>query len=321
MTGDRRVCLRDSGHRVRFALLSNAPVVSRLWQQESVVPFVSWKALFQMHTALDTAVNRLLVTDFYRSFVRFRIDLNVTQPRTVSQPPPFTLNNARFPLECVCRITTGLGAAARTIEYVLGASCKAEQVHVRENIWHDPAADMCLIASMDEFLVVKSWDRNNRGVMLSPPTLGPQPERQAGKCSEAFTDMNIELRQASGQLLTTTEEIVAAVLTNRPLVSQTEFSLSDGSQVFLEYPVKVINASEREMFYQVDTGPVLVPDATASDGKTAISCLRLAFMAHNTLGCTEMLLNVPTEIAPGVSVNHYSKVMKLNAINRMFVVT
>ena len=289
-------------------------------RRNPVVQFNSRKAIFQMNTALETAVNRVFVTDFYRSFVRFRIDLNITQPRTISQPPPFTLNNARFPLECVCRISSGAGAAAKTIEYVLGASCKAEQVHVHENIWHDPAADMCLIAGGNEFLVIKSWDRNNRGVMLSPPTLGPQPERQAGKCAEAFTDMNIDLRGASGQLLTTTEEIVTAVLTNRPLVSQSEFSLSDGSHVFLEYPVKVINASEREMFYQVDTGPILVPDATAFDGTNAISALRLAFMAHNTLGCTEMLLNIPTEIAPGLSVNHYSKVMKINAINRMIAV-
>ena len=110
------------------------------------------------------------------------------------------------------------------------------------------------------------------------------------------------------------------MLTNRPLVSQTEFSLADGSHVFLEYPVKVINASEREMFYQVDTGPIVVPDPTAFDGTHAISALRLAFIAHNTLDCTELLLNIPTEIAPGLSVNHYSKVMKLEAINRLIAV-
>ena len=273
-----------------------------------------------MNTYRDNADNRFLVTDFYRSFVRFRIDLKTTQPRTISQQPPFTLNNARFPLECVCRITKRVGAVTETIEYVLGASCKAEQVYVRENIWHDPAADMCLIASVDEFLVIKSWDRNNRGVLLSPPTLGPQPERQAGKCAEAFTNMNLDLLETSGLLLSTTEDIVAAVLTNRPLVSQTEFSLADGSHVFLEYPVKVINASEREMFYQVDTGPIVVPDPTAFDGTHAISALRLAFIAHNPLDCTELLLNIPTEIAPGLSVNHYSKVMKLEAINRLIAV-
>lgn len=285
-----------------------------------MVPFETPKAHIQMNTALDNTVNPVPVTDFYRSFMRFRIDLNITQPKTVSQPPPFTLNNARFPLECVCRITRGgsnATVAKTTVEYVLGASCKAEQVHVEENIWHDPPADMCLIASMDEFLVVKSWDRNNRGVMLSPPTLGPQPERQAGKCSDAFTDLKIDLCKTLGHLLQTTEDIVNAVLNNRPLVSQTEFSLPDGTRVFIEYPVKVINASEREMFYQVDTGPILVPDTSAFDGTHAISALRLAFIAHNTLGCTELLLNVPTPIDNGVSVNHYSQVMKVNAINRL----
>ena len=274
-----------------------------------------------MNDALVNAANSVSVTDFYRSFLRFRIDLNVTQPKTVSQPPPFTLNNAHFQLECVCRvIPSGANStvANTTIEYVLGASCKAEQVHVKENIWHDPPADMCLIASTDEFLVIKSWDRNNRGVMLNPPTLGLQPERQAGKCSDAFTDMKIDLRETSAYLLETTKDIVNAVLNNRPLISQTEFSLPDGTHVCIEYPVKVINASEREMFYQVDTGPVLVPEMSAFDGLHAISALRLAFIAHNTLGCTELLLNVPTPIGQDFSVNHYSRVLKLNAVNRMF---
>lgn len=259
----------------------------------------------------------MLVTDFTKSFVRIRIDLKKTRPRTISQPPPFTLNNARFPLECLCRITRDDGSAARSVDYVLAAACKAEQVHVRENIWHDPAADMCLVASSDEFLIVKSWDRNNRGVMLSPPTLGEQPERQSGKWMDAFTDLRIDRKELTGQLLTSTEEIVNAVLGNRPLISQTEYWTPDGSHVFLEYPVKVINVSERDMFYQVDTGPVLVPDSAAFDGTHGISVLRLAFIAHNTLGCTELLVNVPTPIGQGLSVNHYSKVLKVSATNRL----
>jgi hypothetical protein len=84
--------------------------------------------------------------------------------------------------------------------------------------------------------------------------------------------------------------------------------------------VKVINASEREMFYQVDTGPVLVPDATAFDGTHRISELRLAFIAHNTLGCTELLLNVPTPIGRGISANHYSRSLAVDAVNRMIAV-
>lgn len=262
----------------------------------------------------------MLVTDFARSFVRFRIDLKQTQPKTISQPPPFTLNNARFPLECRCRVTRGDGLESKSVDYVLGASCKAEQVHVRENIWHEPAADMCLVASLDEFLVIKSWDRNDRGVKLSPPTLGVQPERQAGKVADAFTDLRKDFREAPGKLLTSTEEIVTAVLDSRPLVSTSEFTTADGVRVLLEYPVKVINVSEREMFYQVDTGPLIVPDAVAFDGVHDISALRLAFLAHNSLGATELLLNVPTPIGPGLSVNHYSKVLKVTAQNRVIAI-
>ncbi len=46
------------------------------------------------------------------------------------------------------------------------------------------------------------------------------------------------------------------------------------------------------MFYQVETGPVLALDATAFDETHGSSALRLAFIAHNSLGCTELLLNI-----------------------------
>jgi hypothetical protein len=256
--------------------------------------------------------------DFARSFVTFRIDLKKKAPITVSRQPPFTLNNARLQLECRCRLTPP--GAPDAVEYVLSASCKAEQVHVKEDIWHEPAADMCILVSRDEFLVNKSWDRNNRGVMLDPPTLGPQPERQVGKNAEAFDQLRIAVRETQGKILRTTEEIVEAGLQGRPIVSRTEFSTSDGTHVWLEYPIKTINVSERENFYQVDTGPVLVPDAESHDGKHAISVLRLAFVAHNTLGCTEFLVNVPTPVGEGISVNHYSRVMKVKAANTMIEV-
>lgn len=261
----------------------------------------------------------LPVTDFSRSFLTFRMDLTITRPRTVSQPPPFTLNNARFPIECVCRIQHAESPGVAQ-EYVLGASCKAEQVNVSENIWHEPPADMCLIASREEFLVIKSWDRNNRGVMLCPAELGPQPERQAGLVSDAFTQLHIDCRPVEGRLLNTPEDVVSAILGNLPLVSLSRIAQPDGSLIELEYPVKVVNAGEREMFYQLDTGPVLFPDDSAFDGTLQISRLRLAFIAHNNSGCTELLLNVPTPIGSGFSVNHYSRPVRVRAENTLFAI-
>ena len=36
--------------------------------------------------------------------------------------------------------------------------------------------------------------------------------------------------------------------------------LSDGREVLLEYPVKTCNFGPREIYYQVDTGPILIPN-------------------------------------------------------------
>ena len=35
----------------------------------------------------------------------------------------------------------------------------------------------------------------------------------------------------------------------------------------VEYPVKTMNANERDMVYQTDTGPVLLPDLSAETEK------------------------------------------------------
>ena len=45
--------------------------------------------------------------------------------------------------------------------------------------------------------------------------------------------------------------------------------------------------------------------------------LRLAFVAHNSSGCTEFLVNVPTPVGQGIHVNHYSKVLKVKATNSL----
>src|SRR5262245_10849421 len=119
------------------------------------------------------------VCDFSRSFVTFRLDLQKKRPTTVCREPPFTLKHARLQLECRLWFRPS-GAAGEPVEYVLSAACKTEQVNVPQDIWHDPNADMCMVASPDEFLVLKSWDRNNKGVMLWPPSLGEQSERQVG---------------------------------------------------------------------------------------------------------------------------------------------
>lgn len=254
------------------------------------------------------------VCDYGRSFLTFRIDMTKMRPVTVSQDTPFTVNNARLQLDCRCRVTPSNGKAR---QFVLTASCKGEQVNVRKGMWHEPSADMCMAADQQEFLVLKSWDRNNKGVKLYPASLGEQPERQVGGVADAFDRLQIRLAWANGRPLRSTQQIIDSVMAGRAIVGRTEFELRDGARVMVEYPIKTINVSERDRYYQVDTGPILLPELGCAKSAGPIAGLQRAFIAHNAADYAEVIINVPTPLTRSISVNHYSRVVGLKVRNRL----
>ena len=251
-------------------------------------------------------MNTLPVCDFSRSYHVWRIDLASRPMVTVSQKQPFTINQVRVPLECRCTLDG--------TEFVLGTACKTEKVNVERDIWMVPNADFHPIASETEYLRIKSWDCCDKGIMLDPPSRGPQPERGTGKAEEAFVFQRIEVRTVEARELTTTDEIVEAAMGSSPLVAQTEFRIDGGTEVVLEYPVKTINFSDKDGFYQVDTGPVLFPKTSGIDG------LHLAYIAHNAPGWAEFLVNEPTPLTGEISVNHYSRPVRVDARIRMYAI-
>jgi len=261
--------------------------------------------------------NAVQVCDFSRSFLRWRVDTLKKPPITVSRPLPMTLNNVRMPLDCRT-IITDERTGWRT-EIALGASCKAEQVWVDSDVWHDPNADMCMWGSNDQFVVCKQWDRLDKGVMLSPPTLGPQPVKHLGSTAEAFDSFSLAIKVIPGRELTEIDDILEALYSEHPMVSQTEYR-SHGYHVLLEYPVMDVNFSERERYYQVDTGPVLLPDFENTSEPLLQGCC-LAFVAHNVPEWAEFIVNVPTPLTDGIKVHHFSKSVRIeDTINRMIVV-
>ena len=255
------------------------------------------------------------IPDLLRSFLTFRIDLTKQAAITVSHKPPFTLNNARIQLESRCLIHDRQTGA--TTEYVLGAACKTERVGVERDIWTDPNADFCPILSTDEFLNLKSWDKNDKGVMLYPPSLGPQPERQLGKVADAFDRVKINVRMVAGELLQTTAEIVQATLADELLVGRIEFTALDRYAVTIDFPIKTMNASERDQIYQTDTGPILFPDFSGQF-TNPIETFHLAYVAYNCPDWAEFILRTPTPLTEAISVNHYSKTVRLATQNSVF---
>ena len=113
--------------------------------------------------------------------------------------------------------------------------------------------------------------------------------------------------------MTSAGEIVGAVLDNRLINARTEIE-SDRYTAVIEYPVKTINANERDYIYQPDTGPVLFPDLNM-DPDDLIGSFDVAFVAFNTPHWAEFIVRVPTPVSDEIEVHHYSRSIRLDARN------
>jgi hypothetical protein len=203
--------------------------------------------------------------------------------------------------------------------FSLGASCKTERVGVERDIWTEPNSDFIPIMSDTQMLGVKTYPTAHMEVPLHPPSRGSQPERQLVDIAEAFEYARTDLAFAEGELLADPTEVVEAVLGNRILVGRTAYE-DERYRVRLEYPIKTVNANERDGFFQPDTGPVLLPDLSREPADL-IAGLELAYIAFNKPDWAEFLVRGPTTAAPGVEVYHYSHRMRVDCVNEVAVVS
>jgi len=254
------------------------------------------------------------VCDFARSFLRFSIDFAKKKPTTVSHTTPTTLNNVRMPLECLATVKEG----GQNRQFGLGASCKTERVFVDRDIWLVPNGDMCAIAGEGQFLVVTRYDRANKGVMLHPPSLGEKPDRQCVDPAQALDSLSLDIRRREAERLDSIAATIDALRSDREVVSRTDYRV-DQTEISIEYPVKVVNFSERHHYYQVDTGPVLYfGDPT---GPRLIERLHLAYIAHLGRDWAEFLVTQPTPLENlPVSVHHFSASRRVSATNSLWLI-
>ncbi len=228
--------------------------------------------------------------DFSRSFVTF-----VTKGRA---------NNARIQVECCCRLTA---PDRGPLDFLLVASCKAEDTYAEDDLFRVPNYDFCGIFSSGDYQIIRTHETAALG------------GKETGIAAERFEDVLIDCVIAPARQCPTPHEIVAATLANQPLVARTELRSRDGARVaVLEYPVKTMNANDQRDVFQVDTGPVLFPDLEAPSAR-GIECFELAFIAWNRFDRAEFILQQPTPVPADATdaamVPHYSVVRKVEAAN------
>jgi hypothetical protein len=256
----------------------------------------------------------LKVLDYARSSLIFRIDTLIKPPITASHKPPFSLNNARILLESSLWITDARDG--RTRRFVHGASCKTERVGVDRDIWMLPNADFIPIASEERILVLKTYARQGDSIPLWPAGRGAQNERQEVLLADAYSAFNVDLAEVEAELLPDAQAIVNASLAGDRLVARTTIAEGPYTAV-IEYPVKTINANERDWIYQTDTGPHLFPDLSRA-ADDLLGGVELAFSAFNVPDWIEFIVRTPTKVVDDVLVWHYSQSVRKDAHNEMF---
>jgi hypothetical protein len=223
--------------------------------------------------------------DFPSSFLFFnRLDQNV----------------ARIQLDARCLYAPTHDAPA--VEYFMITPCKSEHMYVDTDLWQEPNHDYRGFYSETEHMTLKTYASAGRD------------RRYAQLNKDRFAAMKLDVRRAAGsRRLRTDAEIREAVLAGTKLVARHKIVYrATGGWAILEYPVKTISAHPREIRWQVDTGPLGVPDFEM-EANLAVERLRVAYVAYNRFEHVEFIVRCPTPLfgtEPGAVTSHYSRVEK-----------
>jgi len=232
-------------------------------------------------------------------------------PRCLDYGRSFVCNTAAFnPVRMWIESRTTIldpQAGTRTDYYQCG-SCKSERTFAERDLFTEDNYDFLPIFGDGRVLVIR-----RRAIVR-------EPYRQIKRMDEMWGNPVVRLREpAVVTELDTWEKMRDATAAGIPIVTQTELHNADtGLRAIIECPCKTMNISQSKRMYQVDTGPVALPDLTRRYDPQ-IESLSLAFIAFNAPDIAHFVADAPTPI-PGAaravaSVHHYSKLSNLPARN------
>lgn len=220
-------------------------------------------------------------------------------------------NRVRFWVESRTRIIDERSGDRR--DYYQCASCKSENTFAKDDLFMADNYDFVPIFGPDDGVIFRRKSRVTARYREWKTAVG------------MWGGQEYKLRTPrSSRLLTTAAEIRQATDGAHPLVGQTEISNKDtGLRAVIEFPVKTMNIRDEVPTYQVDTGPIALPDLSKRYDRPA-DCLALAFVALNTFDFADFVIEDETPIIENgkeiARVHHYSRRQSLPSENRLFAI-
>ena len=193
------------------------------------------------------------------------------------------------------------------------ASCKSENTFGKSDLFLSPNYDFMPIFGDDDLLIFRRHAH------------ATDRYRELVKAESVWGNPILKLRKAKGvSEISKFEEIRDATAAGIPLVAQTEIHNEEtGLRAILEYPVKTMNIDRDNNIYQVDTGPLALPDLTRRED-SPLGSVSLAFVAFNQPHFADFVIEQLTPIKEDdteiTKVYHYSNPISLTARNRILTV-
>ena len=243
-------------------------------------------------------------TDFGNSYMVWSVPHNADDTRKPGHKP--WGNWARILLEARCELTDE--RSGQSDEFFLIAACRTEWVYQEQNLFQVPSREYRGIWSRDRHM------STGYGMVYEGETKSSRPT------DESFTSLHFTLRTyPEVTVLDTDQAVVAATESELPIVAQTEILDNERQlRALIEYPIKTMNFHPDRKRFQVDTGPLLLPDFT-STAEHWIEWFDMAHVVYNTFDQAEFIIRRPTPVlvegSEVCSVHHYSEIRVHEARN------
>lgn len=201
--------------------------------------------------------------------------------------------------------------SGKVTEYLQCGSCKSEDTFAVKNLFFKDNYDFLPIFGGDDVLVF----RRHVNIRDIYRIIKPASQMWGGK-------PNIRrIKPAVITELKTWEQMRDYTAAGIPIVTQTEiWNEQTGLKAVIECPCKTMNISHVKKVYQVDNGPVALPDISKVHSPE-ISSLSMAFIAFNTPDFADFVIEGPTPVIENgkevTKVNHYSELRTHQSVNRV----
>ena len=233
------------------------------------------------------------VLHYERSYVTWTIPHNPNDKRVPGHKP--WGNSARILFDARCVLTED--ATGKSEEFFLVVPCRTEWMYQERNMIQKPSGEYRAMHSRERYRSV--------GLGMTAPVEAARSIRAL----DVFSAYEITVNEyPTVTPLTTDQAVVDATLAGLPIIAQNEIH-DHGFTALLEYPVKTMNFLADRVRFQVDTGPLLLPDFSATH-EHWIDRLLMAETVYNTFDWAEFVARAPTPLVVDgrevATVLHYS---------------